>query len=78
MSEKFEILRVFNLLLQILEQNLHSFRQIGQILPMSRIENTLRQIQYAIQKARDSVESDIMESNKDKAILGIANFLGSK
>lgn len=45
---------------------------------MSRIDNTLRQIQYAIQKARDSVESDIMESNKDKAILGIANFLGSK
>ena len=45
---------------------------------MSRIDNTLRQIQYAIPKAKDSIEADIMDSNKDKAILGIANFLGSK
>ena len=53
-------------------------RQIGQILPLSRIENTLRQIRYAIPKAKDGVEKDIMDSNRDKAILGIANFLGSE
>ena len=47
-------------------------------MSLPRIEKVLRQIQYAIPKTKDSVEEGIMKDNIDKAILGIANFLGSK
>ena len=58
--------------------NLKQLNLIDQTLSSSRIANTLRQIQHAIPKAKESVEDDIVGSNRDKAILGIANFLGSK
>ena len=41
-----------------------------------RIANILRQIQYAIPKAKETVRKDIIDENSDKAIIGMANFLG--
>ena len=46
--------------------------------PLWRIANTLQQIRASIPPARESIESDIVDANRDKAILGIANFLGSE
>ena len=44
----------------------------------TRITNTLQTIREKIPTAVDSVEDDIAISNRDKVILALANFLGSK
>ena len=44
----------------------------------SRIDKTLGIIRSKIDEAVESVESDIAVSNRDKVILALANFLGSK
>jgi len=42
----------------------------------SRIDNTLHRVRTIIPTAIASVEGDIATSNRDKVILGLANFLG--
>ena len=44
----------------------------------SRIDTTLNRVRATIPSAIASVESDIAISNRDKVILALANFLGSK
>ena len=44
----------------------------------TRITNALQTIREKIPTAVDSVEDDIAISNRDKVILALANFLGSK
>ena len=43
-----------------------------------RIHNTLDLINTRIPEAIESVEKDIAVANRDKVILALANFLGSK
>ena len=42
----------------------------------ARIGETLRQLRYAIPRAKESVTEDIVSANRDKIIIGLANFLG--
>ena len=42
-----------------------------------RIETVRNQLWSSIPKAIESVESDIAVANRDRAILGLANFFGS-
>ena len=44
----------------------------------SRIQSTLQTIREKIPEAVDSVEDDIAVANRDRVILALANFLGSK
>ena len=44
----------------------------------SRIDTTLNHIRAIIPEAIESVEKDIAISNRDKVILALANFLGSR
>ena len=44
----------------------------------TRITNALQTIREKIPTAVDSVEDDIAIANRDKVILALANFLGSK
>ena len=41
-----------------------------------RMDETLRQIRYAIPRAKESIKEDIVAANRDKIILGLANFMG--
>ncbi len=43
-----------------------------------RAHEILREIKASIPEVRASVESDIAAANRDRAILGMANFFGSE
>ena len=44
----------------------------------TRLETILKQLHYNIPIAVQSIEADLAESNRNKAILGLANWLGSE
>ncbi len=43
----------------------------------SRLDTVLSQLRYSLPRARASVEEDIASTNRDRAIIGLANLFGS-